>query len=830
MSECATKCQMCDKRGLPLLITRYAIAPDDSGAPAVNGSFSVVDTNGTVMPLGGKAIYTQRLLRSGYLYVFDEARNKWQGYFVTAEGYLMPFAITPFGPIGPAVTGDPAKIAPCNRQANGAVAGCITITSPKQASNVWLGFSDVEWTPSVWKQHQDAAFRARHMRKFDVKHWMTSGTHHHAGGIYLHAANVAEYAPAVKKQTFAFSPAPFADRTGCSDSLIKAFENIQPGKGAFVAIDDPAGMAMDLAALAHERLRSFIDDVKTDKERARKLAVSSAIAQLASAIQNQAELDEIDAARDLETQAMANAGPALLFKSVRDRVEAIGKVSAADLDRARADAWKKYDEKYDENARAAWQGDYDKQLEAYTRSALNPLATAHVAWMTSQQFVGLGCNFDRDDIRSSITYTALVYRCVKGTAGLKPCSEQYCKFLDVDLDHAFDATNILHHALIYNYSGLEEAAKNATNIDTRILPWDAIYGPYKVAVEHVGKGEADVAALLMHELAGPVSKVAAKVLDGPARLILGIMSLHAGKPWVKVSLHGSRKEFRRLLVRRVIEIGGAELNERQIKVAVDKEIQRLQIRGDKLEGQRGAKWVALLDEKQIRGLPANTAQQAEWLQGKLTSPAALEELGMARWKGIINGEVRMGVVSGILQIICFTKLLEDEQNAMAADKTEAWSRLAAGALAIVGSVCEISGLALEKVPSFASETSAGIRALLAPQRLLLASRVLGVVAGVIMAGWDFWKGVEAIEQHKLSLGGLYFSSTILGLAVTYGFLVSWNPLVLVVLVAAFVFIAWLLEKYKDNKLQSWLERCIFGKSEQYSNAALEQREFTLALK
>ena len=167
---------------------------------------------------------------------------------------------------------------------------------------------------------------------------------------------------------------------------------------------------------------------------------------------------------------------------------------------------------------------------------------------------------------------------MRGTAGLKPCFDYYCAQLDVDINDSFDPKKSLLRALVFNQESLEEAARNASHVDKRVLPWDNIYGPYKVVVDKMGKGEADAAAHLMYELAGPIAKVSSKVLDGPARVILGIMSLHVGKPWVKVSLHGSRKEFRKLLVHRVLEISGTGLSEREIKTAVDKEIKRLEIR------------------------------------------------------------------------------------------------------------------------------------------------------------------------------------------------------------------------------------------------------------
>ena len=59
------KCEFCDKRGVPILPLRYAIAPAGAGAPAVA-------TVG-IVPSATAAHYTRRLLRAGYLYVYDVA-------------------------------------------------------------------------------------------------------------------------------------------------------------------------------------------------------------------------------------------------------------------------------------------------------------------------------------------------------------------------------------------------------------------------------------------------------------------------------------------------------------------------------------------------------------------------------------------------------------------------------------------------------------------------------------------------------------------------------------------------------------------------------------
>jgi hypothetical protein len=94
-------CEFCDKRGLPLLIARYALAPAAAGAPKTR-VFDTGSSKPLLAPDPKLAHYTRRLLRPGYLYVYDEKRQRWQGYFVNQDAYLMQF--DPSKPMPPSFT------------------------------------------------------------------------------------------------------------------------------------------------------------------------------------------------------------------------------------------------------------------------------------------------------------------------------------------------------------------------------------------------------------------------------------------------------------------------------------------------------------------------------------------------------------------------------------------------------------------------------------------------------------------------------------------------------------------------------------------------------
>ena len=82
-------CSFCGGGGLPILPVRYAVArSDDVSISAPELPADLEDDAVSQIALAGGQHYTLRLLREGFLYVFNAARGRWQGYYVTDEGFL----------------------------------------------------------------------------------------------------------------------------------------------------------------------------------------------------------------------------------------------------------------------------------------------------------------------------------------------------------------------------------------------------------------------------------------------------------------------------------------------------------------------------------------------------------------------------------------------------------------------------------------------------------------------------------------------------------------------------------------------------------------------
>lgn len=264
------KCEFCDKRGLPLLLVRDAVVPARSGAPETKGPPIALPPT--------TAHYTKRLLRSGYVNVYDEARQRWDCYFVTPEALLYKLSLTsilsslltPTGPFN------------CTIEGHREAAGCITISDPANATSVWIGFSDTLWTPNVRKANEDRELRRRHMVEVDVRSIMAAKSGPHEPIRQVEAV-VTEYAlpsPRIKPLIDA-SPFRYCACFGGGEKLVKEFENIRAGKGLIVTVPDPAGIVQELAFLMTHLLEAFIAKNPTDQ---RNLAASAGIDQIKASI------------------------------------------------------------------------------------------------------------------------------------------------------------------------------------------------------------------------------------------------------------------------------------------------------------------------------------------------------------------------------------------------------------------------------------------------------------------------------------------------------------------------------------------------------------------
>ena len=844
---CETPCETCKKEGLPLLLARYAVHTTETKAPALSGKLGGAPL--ASIPLGAHAQYGLRLLRSGYVYVHDEARKHWDEYFVTADGFLTKLPPRP----KTGTRAAPATVFACARSGAAPLAGVITIRNPKHATTIWIGFSDVEWTDDTLSRHNDAAYRQRHMQKISISGGKVSPQPHTAPLEEVDSV-VPEFkldAGTVKKQVTPWVPFQFNSRVENAKDFKLAVQQARPqGGAAVVALFDPVGMTAEIDALMTYRLNSFAAEPK----RQRPLAISQAVLQLEDAIRAQAVEREEAAAEDLANQIEGQADLGMLFKGYRDKklqqIEEIRTVTPTEAKRAEDAAWKSYTVKFNEPAMKQWRNQYEAELTALDAEQIVPLAAAHRDWMkcgaTSNYFA---CNFDEKDVDNGVAYVLALSVCIGNSQDKAACFDLYKDWLGAD---KFEQSNLLLNAYALNLDVAKKKLQEAANVnlDWRGFSWDGLAG--SIGETYKGKLEGALGVLgtqLVVRTMGPLATVAnASAAAGRAKLSLVSLSVWAGKPYTVIDVVGGKKAFRQTLIRQLVKLSKQPMSAKQLQRAVSAEMRRLQIAGVKLDGTQKKRFLIFLDDNEIVAMPKNldAAGKAQWAASKLKTAEDIEAIAMERWQtklanaggGMVKGghPYLVGLVGAIFQYYALAKLTEDDEKAMSHETEETKRRMHAGMAAFWGTVADVTGQGLQKVSVFVPKAARGLE-VIGKYFLSGLGRVAGIAGAGIVAYWDGKQAGKANQEGKTGLAILYGASAALGFSAAsvmfYASFVAtaWAGPVAWILVGLLIAVAVLIEFLKDNKIQEWLKRSWWGNGPdaKYPDIETEMAQLKLAL-
>ena len=106
---------------------------------------------------------------------------------------------------------------------------------------------------------------------------------------------------------------------------------------------------------------------------------------------------------------------------------------------------------------------------------------------------------------------------------------------------------------------------------------------------------------------------------------------------------------------------------------------------------------------------------------------------------------------------------------------------------------------------------------------------LGVVGSLAMGIFDLWQAnTERAEGNYVGMVA-YGAAGILGIAATVLLAIGWTGWGLIAVIALIAW-AFIMNYLIDNKLQDWLERCIWGNlvEKRYNNLDLEMSELKVA--
>ncbi|WP_250536701.1 T6SS effector BTH_I2691 family protein [Caballeronia sp. AZ10_KS36] len=833
-------CEFCEKHGLAILPVRPGVMHVNSGAPVLPESFRSTVREGAELPFAGPTQYTVRTVRSGYIYVYDE-RGWWEWYWVTEHGYLMKLP-KPGSPMNSAFT---VGREPCDRTGHKEIGSCITVSDPNKAKRIWIAFSGAEWTPRVLQLHQDEAYRKRHMREFDVKAWMTSHKAAHAKTIDAVSSVVAEYAPKTKVDAFAFSPYEFRSRASTVDALLEAAKSCGPAPGAVLMLNDPVGVVTEIAARLAELRHQFM----SQGDRDRKLNASTAILN-AQELKGRAAQDDVIGISDqlnLESHWQTDGvGRTIYVQSapkLRDPTE------SEMLDAAK-NSWTKYLGDYDEKARAAWHKQFLVDFDDYSKRTLNPLATAHSVWLKSEQLANhFDATHDETSAEHGLVYARQLVACVQDTQLYQPCLDLHYKWAKGSYS---EPNNLLLRGLVLNLKAQREliAKQLGPDVTWTTVGWDNLCGFFNGLADNALKHNSEVLPQLVLAFGGAITKLL-RTAVGDARVPHGLVALGTvtQRPVVPVQLTGTFKAMRASVMRQLLKAPGVKkLSENALQQQVTLALRRLAIQGQPMNKSVSVSMLVMIDQETLHSMPKglSKAKQAQWVASSLHTVEEVEALNIAARQQLmadipaVAGAAKAGtaiaravpivgnIVAAYVQIAAIKATEEALGTAAGLAKLEVDARLMGGASLLMSTLSDSLDRLLKALGVSELQQGRGVVLRFFARWAPVGAKVLGVAGAVIGALCDIGAMIRTMLQGNAALGAAYGASALGGGLIAIALITGGLPLLLTgALIYLIAQIA--ITKLGDDKLDTWLKRCIWGNDAavRYTDMKQEMSEWPL---
>ncbi|WP_321876920.1 T6SS effector BTH_I2691 family protein [Paraburkholderia bannensis] len=889
----ATPCPYCEKQGLPILLTRYGIAPEKAfmarpGKPPVTQSApraaSSVGDPEPAIPLGktSEAFYTVRSLHGGYVYAYYEVTRSWEAYAVDGEGHLMQ---VPLGEMPP----QPQPFHPaCSRSmqkvANGAL---LTVQDPKTAGKVWFGFSDAWWTAAVRKDNESESVRKLHMRCVDIQGWYND---HRPAKAPPHTSPIADVDTVVADyalrgndgpRLFFWSPFPalkadpsMPDRAGI---LKIESQRLLKDKGLVVVLEDPVAILQEISAYIDKRWINFLSQVD-DKDSVhpgqtwhRKAALSSALETLRLHVEREAEASVYADARGMARQTMANGGLAFLVPGYQKLTQPIldQKVTPAELEAARKKRWEPHAVLFDPNQRKDFETRYKSASDLHDANYATPLANAHATWLRSATLHAVfDHHFDMQDINSGIAFSGVALACMAGTGGLGACMQVYRDWFNQPLDKSplWRGMLLNHHPLI---QVVDTASGSSSAPFANIDDWtnlDATYasavGKIKALGEQISsKARApgvrsdviknvDVLPAFLQELGDAAPKW---LLNGDrkAGALLATLGMRGGQHVRWVQVIGTRRDLYSAVLQVSIESQkGRGISLGNLQYSLNDQLRTFEIEGVNLDEQIQF-WTVVFDEEAQGNLAKQgitPAQRGAGL-GKAVKVITAGEFQESTLSKAIEYATHPGALAGVGLVLAALGLHSAGSADSAMKNLQGRAALKIGALYSGGMG---SLLDLVRVGAKAAGKSGRIPMLspwlgarLESKGFLIWEGLGGFAAGagtIVMGVIDVLNVREAYSRNQKGMVVLYTINA--SAEMVAGGLTAVNGLSLILrgvalfaefnpvifgLTLVILVVSVVIEIEKDPPTMEWVRQCLWGKENNYQSEVEETDNYNKAL-
>ncbi|WP_353241877.1 T6SS effector BTH_I2691 family protein [Providencia sp.] len=865
-------CKFCTRTGLPILPVRPAIMSQHDILPLLPDNIHVP------VPAQGETAYTLRLMRSGYLNIWDEFGKAWINYFVTEGGFYYPL------PENGDVPDDVAsgKIKPCiDQPAELAKASLVTLPMMPQGMKnglFWFAWSEVKWTPAVRKQFEQQTHREQYMQPFDMDTWLNSQQASQSLPLEQLENTVAEYHQHARKSqmrgwsttlssravdgliTLSYQLASRLTPTASGQQIeTTANQELHPN-GAMIVLQDPTGILKDLPTLIQYELDKHVYK-RPDIER--QVMLYGAITSLKAGIRT--DFERVYTATTQHNDRLVKGIHEYIFSANEPVTETIYTPGRDSRMATEADAnWAKYQLYYDEDAVNDFGLEFQQILAKYNERVVSPRTKLYLDWFQSPILLHyFQQHFDAEDLLSGIAYTAIVSYCITNMSDKKGSLDFFASALTHPLS---DTSNLLGRALVLNQNTLAQQIDAATEqqkieilplpwakivqdlaVNKITLPWAGLADTFAQVIEPQRLASESVIIIYLSRLATATMKTFDNVMGSQKMYAFAVaMGAFQNKEIIRVSVKAKFSHFAKDVSENLIRLSdhNGNLNESEIRRLVHSELKRLKVSGLPMERNHILNYCVDIDIKEmerVRQLP--TGKQERALSKLLRLPSDTESANLARWRTSITtgaGKSTLVVGAGGLSIILQSLALLHsadlgDKKTLSDDQLEAQSRFWSGVVAVVSSSVSVFDQAaqrfallprLQTLPTYKTLTMVGV--------------YLGAGAGIVAVAFDIFHAIDEYDKNNYGLVAAYTLSALSGVWLIAAILSSTVPIfgtVIAVLIAlgTAIFIAY---QGQDN-LQKWLERCLWRRVPQhipiekwpevYPTMWMEMDEFNRAL-
>ncbi|AMP03478.1 T6SS effector BTH_I2691 family protein [Collimonas pratensis] len=829
------KCNFCDKKGLLIYPVRYAVAcpAGAAGVPALSGNFKIEGAPQDI----GTAKYTLRTLRAGYLYTYDEKRNRLKGYMVQPKGHLWNFPIE-YMPMGPGI--------PFHCVDGGEVvrSHCVDVphTPADPATNFWIGWSSVMWTKGLIKKAGDAAWRKKHMQCIDVPAMLAGGAKH-TGEYKANFGKIAPFAAkgAAMRKAFSFSNTTATleiQQHELGPVIAEIMATQAPhNKGFIVAVNDPVGITNDLSELAVPGLPAGFDEKMYHAKMVADLldgAEKSVRAKARDGVVFSDELDE-NSKNSLDGGDPVNAGIKLwkiikaggLNNYTKQQEQDKQKYGADQAGRQNAAADHAWEELTHENGKPtldearlkSFPAEYQEAVLAF-KPNYDKLINAHVDWLKSEQLANwMDGVHDATDISSGYAYSESVAQCVGKAVSTKPCADQLTAWLNSG--KLSDTHNLYGRALLFNQNDIIAATE--PHLKGSDIQFENILNVYKGALARVASRDA---VKLVDRLALATANIIIKAIsEGSYSVMRGLALAHLtllGGVTIKAS-NVSAKDLSKWAIEQA-KAQGIKLNTDRTQTRVDA-LKEAKSNVKKLPADR--KLIAY--ELDIAQLERDERITAGSIRGiKVPGVDATQ-----KWLGSsAPQEFHLGVVTAIVQLVALGFATQDLVNNDKFNQTETRTKMAMAIVSLGATIVDTVGSTVEK------STTHPMAVFLRQQwavdvesaaKYAKGARVIGAAAGAVLGLFDILKNApDAFGDGNETLGWLYRLNGALGIGIAIAAYFAIGAIFWPLLIVAFV-VGIVIALVSSGLLKTWISRCEFSKGEKYPSFDDELKAYNHAV-